>query len=224
MGHTYTTVSENARTEWMYERLSSVLEMVGQMHAVPPPFSLPILTFKFLKWLVQRLLCCIPLGWWGDGDTAQRGLAGGPPGKPAEWRAGGRLWEQKIRLQETTRQAMREYKRLREREEVADSEAREARWDERVEEMLSSVKDVKDDLRLLKEDAREREEGVESRMGAGMGGGSAAHGAVATSAASSLEKAVSSPMKRRLQKSSTVGDLLSAASIPKMDVAAAVCD
>ena len=220
MGHTYTTVSENARTEWMYERLSSVLEMVGQMHAVPPPFSLPILAFKFLKWLAQRVLaCCLPLGWWGDGGAARGGIEGGTPGKPAEWRAGGRLWEQKIRLQETTRRAMREYKRLREREEGADGETRDARWDERFEEMLSSVKDVKDDLRLLKDDAREREEGTASCIGAAMGAGS---GAVATSAASSLEKTVSSPMKRRMQKSSTVRDLLSASSIPKMDLAAAV--
>ena len=55
MSETYSRVKENALTEWMFDRLGGVLEMVERMHVVPPPFSLPILLHKFCLWAADGL-------------------------------------------------------------------------------------------------------------------------------------------------------------------------
>ena len=164
MSDTYTSVSDNARTEWMFERLGSVLETVERMHVLPPPFSLPVLALSFVRWLLSGLARCLLRG--GLGDEAIRG-SGSAGGKPAEWSVHGALWEQKIRLQEVTRRAMQRLIREREHESHANAAARDDRWDDTLQALLGSVHELQSDLREMKLDAVQRSESAAAAGGAG---------------------------------------------------------
>ena len=76
MGDTFTRIKENADTEWKFVRLASGIEYVERVHAVPPPFSLPIMAVNFARWSCGHR-------WETEGDGKDDGVD--------EWDEGGRL-------------------------------------------------------------------------------------------------------------------------------------
>lgn len=50
MSDTYSDIKEKADVEWKFARVSSVLEAIERTHPLPPPFSLPLMLWRFLVW------------------------------------------------------------------------------------------------------------------------------------------------------------------------------
>merc|ERR1719453_916049 len=59
MAETYSQVKENADLEWKYGRVASVLEAIERTHWLPPPFSLPLIAYKFARWAVLTKVCAV---------------------------------------------------------------------------------------------------------------------------------------------------------------------
>merc|ERR550514_453838 len=54
MSDTYSKIKDNADVEWKFGRVNSVLEAVERTHPVPPPFSAPLMLFRFVKWILGK--------------------------------------------------------------------------------------------------------------------------------------------------------------------------
>ena len=56
MSETYSSIKENADVEWKFGRVSQVIEAMERTHALPPPFSLPLMLVRFLWWMISSPL------------------------------------------------------------------------------------------------------------------------------------------------------------------------
>ena len=148
MSETYTEVKEHASVEFMFSRISAVLEMVERTHVMPPPFSLPVLAVQLLYTLIDSLLQKCGLG----SDLSK---IMGSDGKPTEWSAGGFLFQQKMKLQEVTQDAMRRHKRSREAIEGQSEATRIERWDRILESLVAAQQDTNVELQEMREEMRE---------------------------------------------------------------------
>ena len=154
-------------------------------YAVPPPFSLPFLAYRFVWWAAcefyNRIICCgesSALGKCGpfsnhsgnkyapvdaDGD-------GNMDDENHEWNVGGRLWQLKRERQRVSTLALQNYKKAADEKEDASSDGRLRRIETLVEELLIfSEENEREVLRVA-----QGLELVRSSAGAGTGTGAGA--------------------------------------------------
>jgi len=151
MGDTYARVKDAADIEWKFGRVNSVLEAIERTYPIPPPFSLPLLAFRFVWWAVCRLcFCCQPVRGRGCGPFASRrgfskadyaaGLVDadgdGDPDEDPDWQVGGRLWTLKRERERVAKVALQNYRRDQEEKMDASSDGRLRRVEKLVEEIL----------------------------------------------------------------------------------------
>lgn len=149
MSETYSRVKENALTEWMFDRLGGVLEMVERMHVVPPPFSLPILLHKFCLWAADGLFKkCFkrPLLARSISQVVALDEDDIARGKPAQWATGGYLWELKVKAIEVTRRAMTESIVKREKQKSLEIDERLNKWDGRFGQLSETLHHLREQV------------------------------------------------------------------------------
>ncbi|KOO31412.1 transient receptor potential cation channel subfamily m member 2 [Chrysochromulina tobinii] len=151
MGDTYGRVKEAADVEWKFGRVSAVLEFIERAYAVPPPFSLPLLAYRFVWWATcefyNRIICCGEssalgkCGPYGNHSGNKYALVdadgdGNMDEENLEWNVGGRLWLLKRERQRVSTLALQNYKKAADEKEDSSSDGRLRRIETLVEELL----------------------------------------------------------------------------------------
>ena len=185
MGDTYGRVKEAADVEWKFGRVSAVLEFIERAYAVPPPFSLPFLAYRFVWWAAcefyNRIICCGESSALGKCDPFSNHSGnkyapvdadgdGNMDDENHEWNVGGRLWQLKRERQRVSTLALQNYKKAADEKEDASSDGRLRRIETLVEELLIFSEENEREVRRVAQGL----ELVRSSAGAGTGTGAGA--------------------------------------------------
>jgi len=141
MSETYERIKDRADVEWKFGRVSSVLEAVERTHAMPPPFSFPMMAIKFLRWAVIHK--CAGLGQHAVTEVLD---------DEQSWRPGGHLHTLKRRREAIAKQTLQLYRRKEDETNEMSNDGRLRRIEKLVLDLLIFSEDSERELKFLRDE------------------------------------------------------------------------
>ena len=160
MSETYQKIKDKADVEWKFGRVNSVLEAVERTHPVPPPFSVPLMLFRFVKWILGKTCygddrCCFPppgASWEDLEDEDEK-----------KWRNGGTLYTQKKNKVRIAKQVLQMYRRQEDANNETSEDGRLKRIEKLVLDLMVMNEDQERELGYLRQEVS----GGKAKEGAG---------------------------------------------------------
>jgi len=145
MNDTYQTIHEKAASEWKFSRAHTILEAIERTYPIPPPFSLPFILGRFLRW-------CVVHHCSSDGHVM--GLKDAEDWNQEDWKVGGRLWMQNMESGRLARIMLLHKSANEEKENEIRIDGRVARFESMMEELLVAQEEMARQMDYIREDMK----------------------------------------------------------------------